>query len=36
MAAVDVIRAWKDAAYRESLAPEELASLPPILPASLS
>jgi mersacidin/lichenicidin family type 2 lantibiotic len=28
MAAVDVIRAWKDADYRESLTAEELASLP--------
>ena len=26
--AVDIVRAWKDAKYRESLTPEELASLP--------
>ncbi len=28
MAKIDVVRAWKDAAYRESLAPEEQALLP--------
>jgi mersacidin/lichenicidin family type 2 lantibiotic len=27
--AIDIPRAWKDAEYRKSLTPEELASLPP-------
>jgi mersacidin/lichenicidin family type 2 lantibiotic len=26
---VDIVRAWKDVEYRQSLTPEELASLPP-------
>ena len=26
---IDIVRAWKDAEYRKSLTPEQLASLPP-------
>jgi mersacidin/lichenicidin family type 2 lantibiotic len=26
---IDIVRAWKDAAYRNSLTPEQQASLPP-------
>ena len=28
MSRFDVIRAWKDASYRQSLSPEQLAGLP--------
>ncbi len=28
MSKVDVVRAWKDAKYRRSLSPDELATLP--------
>jgi mersacidin/lichenicidin family type 2 lantibiotic len=28
MSQIDIIRAWKDAKYRRSLTPEQLASLP--------
>jgi mersacidin/lichenicidin family type 2 lantibiotic len=38
MSALDIIRAWKDEAYRMSLTPEELAQLPenPVGPIELT